>query len=51
MRADRPLATLPGVTIRQTLDWPVAVPPAGNGTATLLSTALAATGLRPTPAC
>jgi DNA-binding transcriptional LysR family regulator len=50
MRADHPLATLPSVTVRQTLRWPIGVPPAGGGTALLLDAALAASGLRVLPA-
>jgi DNA-binding transcriptional LysR family regulator len=50
MRADHPLATLPSVTVRQTLQWPIGVPVTGGGTTALLNAALAAAGLRLTPA-
>ncbi|MGG5819470.1 LysR family transcriptional regulator [Falsiroseomonas sp. HW251] len=50
MRADHPLATLPSVTVRQTLQWPIGIPLTGGGTCTLLNAALAAAGLRLTPA-
>lgn len=50
MRPDHPLATLPSVTVRQTLQWPIGVPLTGGGTCALLNAALAAAGLRLTPA-
>jgi DNA-binding transcriptional LysR family regulator len=50
MRADHPLAMLPSVTVRQTLQWPIGIPLTGGGTCALLNTTLAAEGLRLTPA-
>jgi DNA-binding transcriptional LysR family regulator len=50
MRVDHPLAMLPSVTVRQTLQWPIGVPLTGGGTCALLNAALAAEGLRLTPA-
>jgi len=50
MAADHPLATLPSVTVRQTLQWPIGIPLAGGGTVTLLNAALAESGLRIAPA-
>jgi DNA-binding transcriptional LysR family regulator len=50
MRADHPLATLPRVTVKQTLQWPIGVPLTGGGTTALLNAALAAGGMRLTPA-
>jgi DNA-binding transcriptional LysR family regulator len=50
MRADHPLATLPSVSVRQTLQWPVGIPLTGGGTCALLNAALAAGGLRLAPA-
>lgn len=50
MRADHPLATLPGVSMRQTPQWPIGIPLTGGGTVALVDAALAAAGLRLTPA-
>jgi DNA-binding transcriptional LysR family regulator len=50
MRADHPLATLPSVSMRQTLQWPIGIPLTGGGTVALVDAALAAAGLRLTPA-
>jgi DNA-binding transcriptional LysR family regulator len=50
MHADHPLATLPSITVRQTLQWPIGIPLTGGGTSTLLNAALAAGGLRLAPA-
>lgn len=49
MRKDHPLATLPEVTMRQTLKWPTAIPLTRGGSGALLDAALAADGLRMTP--
>lgn len=50
MRKDHPLATLPSVSVRQTLQWPIGIPLTRGGTCALLDAALAAAGLRLTPA-
>jgi DNA-binding transcriptional LysR family regulator len=50
MVADHPLAALPSVSVRQTLQWPIGVPITGGGTTALLNSALASAGLRLTPA-
>jgi DNA-binding transcriptional LysR family regulator len=50
MRPDHPLATLPSVSVRQTLQWPIGVPLTGGGTCAMLEAALAAEGLRMAPA-
>ncbi|MGG5822737.1 LysR family transcriptional regulator [Falsiroseomonas sp. HW251] len=50
MCASHPLATLPSVTIRQTLQWPIGIALTGGSTHALVSAALASSGLRLTPA-
>lgn len=49
MRIDHPLATLPKVTMRQTLKFPLGIPLTRGGSGAMLDAALAADGLRLTP--
>lgn len=50
MRNGHPLSSLPSVTVRQAIQFPIGVPLTRGGTGVLLDAALAAAGLRLTPA-